>query len=115
MAEVAQILDLKEATVKTRVHRARLQLRNALAEVLPRRDAPLPDHANNVCLDLLQTKQDALDRGVPFPLPPSELCSRCKSLFATMDLVRDVCTEIGRGEIPEPVRDLLRSRLGSIT
>ncbi len=107
VADVARVLSLKEATVKTRVHRARLQLRQALTEALPPRDAPPSLYSQRVCLDLLSAKQEALDRGVAFPVGGSEVCERCASLFATLDLGRDACLEIGRGELP-PV---LKARL----
>lgn len=107
VAEVAEVLGTKEATVKTRVHRARLLLRQELAKILPKRQAPPPDHSRQVCLHLLHAKQEALDRGVEFPLAAGELCSRCRSLFATLDLAHDVCLSLKRGEVPEPVRQLL--------
>jgi RNA polymerase sigma-70 factor (ECF subfamily) len=110
LSEIAQILDVKEATVKTRVHRARLLLRNALSAALPQRDAPHPDHSREVCLDLLHSKQEAMDRGVPFPVPDAELCERCSSMFATLDLARDACVTISHGKLPEPVAALMRKR-----
>jgi RNA polymerase sigma-70 factor (ECF subfamily) len=113
--EVAQILGLKEATVKTRLHRARLQLRAALDPLLPRRPAPPPDHPRSVCLDLLRAKQEALDRGVPYPVAPSELCTRCRALFATLDLTHEACLRLGEGRLPEPVRQMLLERLASST
>lgn len=105
--EVAEILGLKEATVKTRVHRARMQLRGALDSVLPRRPAPPPDHPRTVCLDLLRARQEALDRGVAFPIADSELCSRCGALFTTLELAHDVCHRLGQGPLPAEVRRLL--------
>lgn len=105
--EVAQVLGLKPATVKTRVHRARLQLRRDLSETLSQRAAPPPDHAQRVCLDLLHAKQQALDRGVPFPVPQEELCTRCAALFATLDLAQGACHEMGQGPLPTPVRQAL--------
>lgn len=111
LAEIAAILGIREATAKTRVHRARLRLRRAVAERLPRRPAPPPDHPRQVCLDLLEAKQEALDRGVPFPVPSVELCARCRALFATLDLAGDVCTRLAREPgLPEPVRELIRER-----
>lgn len=112
LSEIAEILDVKEATVKTRVHRARLMLRNALSQALPQREAGHPDHSRAVCLDLLQSKQEAMDRGVPFPVPAAELCERCSSMFATLDLTRDACIGISRGKLPEPVAALMRKRFG---
>lgn len=109
--EIAQALGLREATVKTRIHRGRLALRRELAKQLPRRPAPPPDHDRRACLDLLHAKQEALDRRVPLPLAPGELCSRCRSLFSTLDLTQEACHAISRGELPPAVRDLLRRRL----
>lgn len=106
VAEVAEVLGIKEATVKTRVHRARLLLRRELAAVLPRRHATEePGHERTVCLDLLRAKQEALDRGVPFPVPAESLCERCRALFATLDLARDTCQELARGRLPEELRE----------
>lgn len=111
LAEIGAVLNIKEATAKTRVHRGRLMLRKALAERLPRRYAPPPDHSRRVCLDLLHLKQEALDRGAPFPLPPGELCERCKATFATLDLAHGLCLDLGRGRLPEEVRRLILERL----
>lgn len=113
IAEVAAILGLKPATVKTRVHRGRLLLRKALAETLPNVDAPPPDHPRRMCLDLLHAKQEALDRGVPFNVPESELCRRCQALFATLDLSREICHDLGRGELPPVLRRELLAAFGA--
>ncbi len=111
-ADVARVLSLKKATVKTRVHRARLQLRQALSETLPLKPAPAPRYSHRVCLDLLSAKQEAMDHGVDFPVGGSEVCERCAALFATLDLGRDVCREIGQGELPAALRSLLLEEMG---
>jgi len=105
--EIARVLGLKEATVKTRIHRARLLIRRALLEHLPRQTSPLPDHERQVCLDLLQAKQEAFDRRTPFPYSGDALCARCRSLFATLDLGRDVCASLGPKDLPASIRQLL--------
>jgi RNA polymerase sigma-70 factor (ECF subfamily) len=110
VADVARILGLKEATVKTRVHRARLALRQALDRQLPHRPAPPPEHDRAVCLDLLQAKQEALDRGVPFPVAPAELCQRCRALMGTLDLAQDACHQLGQGALPPALRAALQAR-----
>lgn len=107
VAEVAEILGLKPATVKTRVRRARLRLRDELMSVLPQKDAPPALYSERVCLDLLRAKQEALDRGVAFSVPQSEVCERCSAMFATLDLARDACVEIGRGELPPALESKL--------
>ena len=106
-SEVARILALKEATVKTRVHRARLILRRGLLERLPVRPAPPPDHDRQMCLDLLQAKQDAMDRRVPFPFRPKSCAYVCRSVFATLDLGRATYMNLGRGQLPPALRELI--------
>ena len=112
LAEIAGILGLKEATVKTRLHRARLRIRKALEEALPEKTVPPPIYSKQVCLDLLQAKQDTLDRGVAFDFPDQLVCERCAELFATLDLAQGVCREIARGELPERLRRELLAQVG---
>jgi RNA polymerase sigma-70 factor (ECF subfamily) len=102
--EIAKIMDIPEATVKTRLYRARLRLRQALEQALPTRDVPAPVYSQQVCLDLLQAKQESLDREVAFEFPPDIVCERCSQLFATMDLAQDVCHDIGKGSMPGALR-----------
>lgn len=125
IADVAAILGLKAATVKTRLHRARLLLRRELSQTLVGHGASATDSgrrvqrgkgcgamdpSRRVCLDLLKAKQDSLDRGVPFDVPAEDLCRRCRSVFATLDLTRETCELIGRGHLPDALRDeLLRA------
>lgn len=111
LAEIAQILDIKEATVKTRLHRARLRIRKALESALPVEEVPPAAYSRQVCLDLLQAKQDALDRQVEFEFPDRLVCERCSELFATLDLARDLCHDLSRGELPLALRRELLARL----
>jgi len=111
-AEVAEILGIKEGTVRTRVYRARMRLRRDLARALPTRECSTVDHPKRLCLDLLYAKQEALDRGVPFPLPQQELCERCHSVFATLDLTQKVFQQLHRdGNVTPEVRRALREEL----
>jgi len=104
LADIAAVLGIKEATVKTRLHRARLKLRQVLAEELPHRPAPHPDHARRVCLDLLHAKLEAMDRRVPFPYSDAALCERCRNLLGTLDLATDSCRALGAGPLPAGLR-----------
>ena len=113
LAEIAQILDVGEGTVKTRVHRARLKVRKALESALPRRDVPLSSYSREVCLDLLQAKQECLDRGVPFEFPDDVVCERCATFFATLDLAQGVCGAIARGELPDELRRQVLARIAA--
>jgi RNA polymerase sigma-70 factor (ECF subfamily) len=81
--EVAAIMGLKPATVKTRLHRARLMIRKELSGPLPRKPVRTTDDPpRQGCLDLLWAKQEAMDRGTEFPIPPQHLCERCRSRWS---------------------------------
>jgi RNA polymerase sigma-70 factor (ECF subfamily) len=111
LSEIAEVLAIKEATVKTRLYRARLALRKELVASLPREPAPPPDHPRGVCLDLLRGKMAAMDRGVPFPVAGDELCTRCRSMFDSLDLTIAACRWIHEGTLSDALRDGLISEL----
>ncbi|MDA1267203.1 MAG: sigma-70 family RNA polymerase sigma factor [Planctomycetota bacterium] len=104
LAQVGEVLGVKQATVKTRLHRARLALRRALLEALPSQDAVAPNFPRQVCLDLLAAKQETLDRGLEFDFPRGVICERCANVFATLDLTMDLCRELAEGELPGELR-----------
>jgi RNA polymerase sigma-70 factor (ECF subfamily) len=106
LADVAAVLGIKEETAKTRVYRARLKLRRELEKTLPHRPGPVHPK-NQLCLDLLRAKMEALDRGVDLAFPEGEICARCQTVFATLDLEKDTCLRIGRGELPAQVREVV--------
>ena len=105
--DVGAILELNPATVKTRLHRARLRVRKALEETLPREAVPQPVYSRQICLDLLQAKQESLDLGTQFEFPDQLVCDRCAEVFATMDLSLDLCRELAKGELPGELRETL--------
>ncbi len=110
LAEIASILETKEATIKTRIHRGRLLLRQALTEELPRKQVETGGEV--VCVDLIQAKQEALDKGLDFPVDPELLGERCRSLFDTLDFSQRMCRDIGSSKLPESVRSRLIEILG---
>jgi RNA polymerase sigma-70 factor (ECF subfamily) len=109
--EVAEVLGLEEATARSRVHRARLKLRAAVDGALPRAPgpAPAPAYPERTCLDLLNAKQESLDRGVPFD--GHVICDRCRSVFASLDLTQQVCRQLANDELPAGVRERLMERV----
>jgi RNA polymerase sigma-70 factor (ECF subfamily) len=111
IAEIAAILGLKRNTVKTRIYRARMAMRKTLVEGPPRRTDLLMESSRRVCLYLLYAKQEARDRGVPFPLPHEELRARCHAVFATLDLSQEVFQRLHEGELPETLRASLKAAL----
>lgn len=107
LEEVGEALNLKPETVKTRVHRARLMLRKAILarRALPRKPAPAPTYAMQVCVDLLGAKLDAMDHGRNFPIGQKVVCERCRAVFAELDLAQTACARLAAGEFPRALRD----------
>lgn len=105
LGEIAAILGLQEATVKTRVHRARLKLRAVLARGLPQRPVREPAQARELCLDLLRARLAAFDREVAFPYSNVEMCDRCQAVFATLELAASVCGSLERDALPPELRE----------
>lgn len=103
IADIAAVLDVKSATVKTRVHRARLKIRRALEATMEKRDLPPAAYERQVCLDLLEAKQNALDHGVD--LDQDVVCQRCRAVFASLDMGKDLCLDLGRGSLPTILRN----------
>lgn len=105
--DVAEALGIKPETVKTRVHRARLQLRKAMMASggVRTRAAKTPAYEKRVCLDLLKAKLDAMDRGRGFPIGQRVVCERCQSVFAELDLTQVACARLAEGKLPVRVRD----------
>ncbi len=110
LREIAEILGVKEATVKTRVHRGRLALRAALTRQLGVPGAAAGGHPHQVCLDLLRSKMDAMDRGVEFPVDEEELCGRCREFVDSLDLTAAACRWVSGGELPDSLRRKLEAR-----
>ena len=104
IVEIAKVLDVKPETVKTRIYRSRLLVRKKLIRGLPAHKAPPPAYSKQICLDLLRTKQEALDRGVSFPVRNEVICERCLAVFASMDLGQDICRELSSGNLPPELR-----------
>jgi RNA polymerase sigma-70 factor (ECF subfamily) len=104
LPEIAGVLGIKEATVKTRIHRARLKLRDVLAAGLPQRPIPPAEHSRRVCLDLLRARLEALDRRAPFPYSNAALCERCRAVLATLDLAAGACARLADGQMPPELR-----------
>jgi RNA polymerase sigma-70 factor (ECF subfamily) len=112
LREVGEVLGIEEATAKSRVHRARLKLRAAVEKALPKTSepAPPPAYEEQTCLDLLNAKQDALDRGVAFDT--SVICQRCQSVFASLDLTQKACRDLSNNAIPAGLKQRLVERIG---
>jgi RNA polymerase sigma-70 factor (ECF subfamily) len=113
MAETAEIMGVKEATVKTRVHRARLHLAKQLKKRMPKRKTAPPDFTRHVCFAIFKAKMDALDNGRPFKMPDDHVCHRCASMFASLDHSISACKDIRGGGVSEQLRALIHKEFVS--
>lgn len=112
LAEVGEILGIKEATVKTRVYRARLHLAKQLKARMPKKHTGPPDFDIQVCFAMFWAKMDALDNGRHFEMPHDHVCTRCQSMFSSLDISLDVCKDLTRGEIPQKIRRAILEQFG---
>jgi RNA polymerase sigma-70 factor (ECF subfamily) len=102
--EIASLLELKPGTVRSRVHRARLQLAR---EIQAGNGIDDDSRCAPICRDLLEVKQRALDNGKSFDLPPRSHCERCRSLHEGLEISQRACRDVARAQLPASVRRLL--------
>jgi RNA polymerase sigma-70 factor (ECF subfamily) len=104
LKEAAAVLGVREVTVKTRVHRGRIFLREALLRGQSVRPVPAPAYPRGTCMALLEAKMDSLDRGVPFPVQDELVCERCREVFASLDIGADACGSLRAATMTAPMR-----------
>lgn len=102
--DAARVLGIKPATLKTRVHRGRIILRQALLAERARKAVPPAAYARAVCMDLLRAKMESLDRGVGFPVQDGLVCERCRQVFASLDVGADACASLRGATMPAALR-----------
>ena len=114
LKEAATVLGVQEATVKTRVHRGRIFLRDALLRGQPVKPVPAPAYPRGTCMALLEAKMESLDRGVPFPVQDELVCERCREVFASLDIGADACGSLRSATMPAPVRARIERMIRSV-
>jgi hypothetical protein len=45
-------------------------------------------------------------------VPDEVVCDRCRALFASLDLARDLCREVADGELPPELREMILRSVG---
>jgi len=114
-SEVAEVLSLSVEAVKSRLHRARVAVREQLAPLLLQEGAPAPDRACRDVVELFSRRLEGEIDGnacaeLEEHLKSCATCrGRCDSLRATLAL----CKNAGEAQVPPAVERSVRRALGS--
>lgn len=108
--EAARVVGIEVGALKSRLHRARMELRGKLAGVVEdsRAAAPCPDLADELAAYAAQEIDQATCARIEEHL---QRCPRCASACDTLKRTVSFCRQIPGGEVPAPVRAAVRAAL----
>jgi RNA polymerase sigma-70 factor (ECF subfamily) len=115
--EVATITGLSVSAVKSRLHRARLAVRERLAPLLTRPSAA--DAPGGACPDVLNLLSRHLE-GEIVPETCAEMerhvagCPRCRSACDSLRETRRLCRTSPPPDVPEPVKESIRKGIRAL-
>jgi hypothetical protein len=98
------ITGLNDTTIRVRVHRVRLALRKAIENGLGP-PASTDRYEAQICKDLIDAKQEAMDRGADFDVPPDVLTDWCRAVFNSLEFTKDLCTSTTHRLLPEDISE----------
>ncbi len=113
-AEVAQVLDLSVSAVKSRLHRARLKVREHMAPFL--RSDPLPQAAGSQCPDVLSLYSRHLEGEIEASVCQAmqahvEACPRCSAVCDSLKQTLALCGAASTAQVPPEVQQAVRRAL----
>ena len=111
--EVAKILGVSIEAVKSRLHRARMAVRQALAPVLA---TPSDEPRNPMCPDVLMLFSQHLEGDIdPAVCATMEAhlaqCPRCRGTCESLKRTLAVCRQLPTPEVPESIADSIRTAI----
>ncbi len=113
--QVAEVLGLTVDAVKSRLHRARLTVRESLAPLLGIRDAALPARDRR-CPDVLRLFSRHLEGEISADVCAEmqrhlEGCPRCREACASLQRTLDLCRTAPAPQVPESIQEAVRQNL----
>jgi RNA polymerase sigma-70 factor (ECF subfamily) len=117
-AEVAAVLGLSVDTVKSRLHRARLAVRDALAPLLGIRP-PKPRRGAAACPDVLMLFSRHLEGEISADLCAQmerhvERCIGCREACASLQRTLQICRTTPSPHVPESVQQSVREQVRTL-
>ena len=113
-SEVAQVLGIGVAAVKSRLHRARLRVREQLLPVL---ETPMPStHAPGTCPDVLVLYSEHLEGEIDADLCAEmerhiDRCPRCRGTCDSLKETLALCQALPAAPVPTAVQESVRRAL----
>jgi RNA polymerase sigma-70 factor (ECF subfamily) len=116
--EVAEVLRVTVDTVKSRLHRARLAVRDALARLDARPHRP-PPGTSRACPDVLMLFSRHLEGEISADVCARmerhvEHCAWCRDACASLQQTLQSCRNAGSPQVPEAVQQSIRNQLRTL-
>jgi RNA polymerase sigma-70 factor (ECF subfamily) len=114
--QVAEVLGINTSAVKSRLHRARLAVRDGLAPVLGiRRKRPRPG-TTGTCPDVLMLFSRHLEGEISTELCAEmerhlERCVRCRDACASLQRTLQICRATPAPQVPDSIQQSIRGHL----
>jgi RNA polymerase sigma-70 factor (ECF subfamily) len=113
--EVAEVLGLTTQAVKTRLHRARLSVRERVAPLLGVKDEPRAASCPDVLTMYSQHLEDEIGADLCAEMERHLAgCARCQASCDSLKRTLALCRASGPAEVPSPVQDAVRQALAAL-
>lgn len=117
-SEVAEVLGITVKAVKSRLHRARLAVREALAPILGVPATP-PAAGSGRCPDVLRLFSRHLEGEISAELCTEmqrhiEACAWCRQVCASLQRTLDLCRATPSPQVPDSIQESVRQSLRNV-